>query len=62
MGMVIQSKGNLQSGHATILPLVLTYSIQMKMMNNGLEKAADKLTLMFLRVKREFFGYIGVIF
>ena len=40
----------------------LTYSIQMKMMNNGLEKAADKLTLMFLRVKSEFFGYIGVIF
>ena len=34
----------------------------MKMMNNGLEKAADKLTLMFLRVKSEIFGYIGVIF
>ena len=42
--------------------VVLTYSFQMKMMYNGLKKAADKLTLMILKVKSEFFGYIGLIF
>jgi hypothetical protein len=35
--------------------VVLTYSFKMKMINNGLEKAADKLTLMFLTGKSELF-------
>ena len=32
----------------------------MKMLNNGLEKAADKLIYTFRRLKNEFLVYVGV--